>query len=144
NKTFFFVSEENLRRGKGLTVNATVPTDAQRAGDVSTGLPIFDPLTTMTDAAGNTTRSPFPGNRIPADRISAQSTNALNALWPHAKTQVPNLPNGVFDPIERETQDQLIARIDHRATDKDTIWGRYAYARDPRFLPINLSSGLPG
>src|SRR5262245_20229010 len=49
NKTFFFGSFEGLRRGKGLTVNATVPTDAQRLGNLSTGVPIYDPLSTTTN-----------------------------------------------------------------------------------------------
>ena len=53
-------------------------------------------------------------------------------------------PNGVFNPVEHELQDQVITRIDHRLTDRDTLWGRYAYARDPKFLPVNASSGLPG
>ena len=144
NKTFFFVSQESLRRGTGLTINATVPTDAQRAGDFSTGPVIYDPLTTATDASGRAVRSVFAGNRVPQSRISAQSTKALDILWPRAQRQIPDLPNGVFNPVERELQDQVIARIDHRLTDRDNLWGRYAYARDPKFLPVNLSSGLPG
>jgi hypothetical protein len=138
------VSQESLRRGTGLTINATVPTDAQRGGDFSTGPVIYDPLTTAADASGRAVRSVFAGNRVPQSRISAQSTKALDILWPRAQRQIPDLPNGVFNPVERELQDQVIARIDHRLTDRDNLWGRYAYARDPKFLPVNLSSGLPG
>lgn len=143
NKTFFFGSFEGLRRGKGLTVNATVPTDAQRAGNVSTGPPIYDPLSTTTNAAGVVTRTAFPGNVIPQNRIAPEATKALDLLWPRAQVQAPDVPNGVFNPVEIESQDQAIARVDHHFTDRDTLWGRYAWARNPKFLPINLSSGLP-
>src|SRR5581483_3493227 len=102
NKTFFFVSHESLRRGKGLTVNATVPTDAQRNGNLSTGAAIYDPLTTTADSSGRVTRSVFPGNIIPQSRISAQSAKALEILWPRAQRQIPDQPNGVFNPVERE------------------------------------------
>ena len=32
---------------------------------------IYDPYTTVVDAAGRVTRTPFPGNKIPADRIES-------------------------------------------------------------------------
>lgn len=143
NKTFFFGSWESLRRGKGLTVNATVPTDAQRGGNFSTGGPIYDPMSTVTNGS-TVTRTLFPGNIIPQNRIAPESTKALDLLWPRAQVQNPDVPNAVFNPVEIETQDQAIVRIDHHLTDRDTLWGRYAWARNPKYLPINASSGLPG
>ena len=143
NKTFYFVSYEGLRRGRGLTVNAIVPTDAQRRGDLSDGPAIFDPLTTVTE--GNVTRrTPFAGNLIPTNRIPAEPLKALDILYPRAQRQTANVPNAVFNPIEREQQDQVIGRVDHQFTERDTLWGRVAWNKNPRLLPNFNSSGLPG
>jgi Carboxypeptidase regulatory-like domain len=144
-RTFFFGSYESLRSNRGLTIAAIVPTDAQRAGDVSTGRRIFDPLTTHTDpSTGRIIRDPFPGNVIPPNRISPQAKNTLDLLYPRAQQQIPNTINGNFNPSQIENHDQFIVRIDHRLGHSDTAWGRYAYNRNPRFLPVFLSSGLPG
>jgi hypothetical protein len=142
NKTFYFGSYEGLRRGRGLTVNAIVPTDAQRSGDLSVGAPIWDPLTTAT-AGGQTTRTPFAGNRIPANRIAAESAKSLDLLYPRSQSQIADIPNFVYNPVEREKQEQVIFRLDHRISSRDSIWGRYAYNRNPRLLPNFNSSGLP-
>ncbi|MCI0625787.1 MAG: carboxypeptidase-like regulatory domain-containing protein [Acidobacteria bacterium] len=144
-KTFFFTSYEGLRIIKGLTIAAIVPTDAQRAGDLSTGRPIFDPLTTRTDpATGRIIRDSFPGNTIPANRISPQARKILDLLYPKAQQQNANTINGVYNPGEIENQDQVIFRVDHRLGNNDNLWGRYAYNKNPTFLPVFLTSGLPG
>lgn len=77
NQTFFFLNADALVERRGLTRLATVPTAAQRAGDLS-GLAatIVDPFT----------RQPFPGKIIPSSRISPMAQNIL-ALYPQA-----NLP----------------------------------------------------
>jgi len=59
----------------------TLPTDLERAGDFSKTLnragalrPVFDPWTTQMNASNNTaSRTPFPGNIVPAARIDAIS-----------------------------------------------------------------------
>ena len=144
-RTFFFGSYEGFRSNRGLTIAAIVPTDAQRTGDVSTGRPIFDPLTTRTDpTTGNIIRDPFPGNVIPANRISAEPKNALELLYPRAQQQIPNTINGNFNPAETQKFNQVMVRIDHRLGASDNLWGRYAANPNPKFQPVLLSSGLPG
>jgi hypothetical protein len=76
-KLHFFASQEWSRETRGITRTAFVPTQAERNGDFSgpfnpdcTSLPV-DPLT------GN----PFPGNRIPQDRLSPAGLLALQ-LYP--------------------------------------------------------------
>ena len=89
-KTFFFFAWEGFRLRQGASYVYTVPTDAMRAGDFSnvrnaagSVMPIYDPLTTCgrlgnaacaKDASGNDiiTRTPFPGNIIPASRMTRQ------------------------------------------------------------------------
>ncbi len=73
NSAFFFGTYEGYRyRTQTPTTITSIPTLAERNGDFSQ-LPsaqvIYDPLTTTTTGS-ITSRSPFPGNMIPASRIS--------------------------------------------------------------------------
>ena len=77
-KLFFFFSYDKLFNSTVSNATYTMPTALERAGDFSktvttTGVqvPIFDP----------TTQTPFPGNIIPANRISPQGQAMLN-LFP--------------------------------------------------------------
>lgn len=84
---------------------ATVPTAAMRGGDFSgTGLTIIDP----------TTGKPFPGNVIPADRVSAQAA-ALQRFIP-----LPNLDgtsqNFHYATTTKSTSDSISLRIQQQFT----------------------------
>ena len=76
NKTFFLFTGEKYREGTPNPLFSTVPTPAMKNGDFS-GLvdasgrliTVYDPATGR-DVNGVWTRDPFPGNRIPANRIS--------------------------------------------------------------------------
>ena len=85
-KTFFFVNYEKYYQLLKTTTYQTVPTAQMRLGDFSQALTgrtlgtnpaggsimenmIFDPLTNQT-ANGQLTRTPFPGNVIPTNRLS--------------------------------------------------------------------------
>src|SRR6185295_9308646 len=94
NRSFFFLNMNWYKnRGGAQNSTASVPNDAFRAGDLS-GLvdangkmiQIYDPATTRPDGSGGFIRDPFPGNIIPADRISQVSLNIL-AQVPRSKTQ---------------------------------------------------------
>jgi outer membrane receptor protein involved in Fe transport len=85
NKTFFFTNLNWFKlRGGAQNSIGSVPNQAFRNGDLS-GLTnsqgqliqIYDPATTVPDGQGGFTRQPFPGNIIPANRISAVSKNIL-------------------------------------------------------------------
>lgn len=75
NRMFFFSNYDGFRyRTESAGGFASVPTLQMRAGNFSQlTVPIFDPLTTTSNAAGVRTRDPFPGNIIPANRISKVS-----------------------------------------------------------------------
>lgn len=128
-KTFFFFNYEGQRRRRQTTTIATVPTLAQRNGDLSTRPnPIYDPLS-GDPLTGR--RQPFPGNIIPANRIDPIS-RALMQYWPE-----PNLPgnaaNYIATPSERVDYDQVTARIDHNFSGSDRLMGRYNYIDQPFF-----------
>ena len=96
NRTFFFADFEGLRQGSASNTLDTVPTAAQRTGDFSglytaAGAPvlIYDPSTTVRSGSAYV-RSPFPGNRVPANRIDAVARNVMK-YYPLAN--VPGTPN---------------------------------------------------
>lgn len=95
NHTWFFVNLEDLRSVTGGTTLVTVPTAAERNGDFSglvttKGVPItiYDPLNQTVSPTGLVERQPFPGNIIPASRISPFAKNLLS-FYP-----APNIPGG--------------------------------------------------
>lgn len=89
NKLFNFFSYEQWRPRDPLTQIRRMPTDLERNGNFTqtfgnTGAmkTIYDPYTTVFDAAANkATRMPFAGNIIPAARIDPLSKNVVAMLW---------------------------------------------------------------
>ena len=74
-RVFFFADYEGARTRQGTTQNSNVPSVQQLNGDFSGGRPIFDPLTTAINPANPSqfVRTQFPGNAIPANRMSPQA-----------------------------------------------------------------------
>ena len=84
NKTFFFFDMQfTKQRGTSAFNNLTVPSPAFREGDFSSlvvnnsPVTIYDPATTT---GPNNQRQPFPGNRIPAARISPAAQECPGAV----------------------------------------------------------------
>ena len=76
NRTFFFGDYQGLHVKQGLTLVSTVPSDAMRSGDFSElKRVIYDP----------TTKLPFPGNVIPADRIDEVARKMIDQLYPRSQ-----------------------------------------------------------
>jgi hypothetical protein len=89
NKLFGFTAYETWRQKEPRLAQITLPTDLEREGDFSQSLnvdgglrTIFDPWTTRFNAATNTvTRTPFPGNRIPHDRMDPTALRIMKDVW---------------------------------------------------------------
>ena len=100
NRTFFFGAVEWLYDEFPEPGQFTVPTEKMRNGDFSellaAGITIYDPATAVRRADGRIERQPFPGNIIPASRISPIARNYLQ-YWP--------LPNQAG---ERPAAEQLL------------------------------------
>lgn len=130
NKTFFFGDVQvTTQRGTSAFNNLTVPTQAFKDGDFSTltnaaGVPvaIFDPAT--TGLTGGNQRSPFPGNIIPAARISPAARN-VQALYPlpQVNTNFANYTN--FGSVKNDAW-EYDAKVDHHFSDSDKIFVRYS------------------
>ena len=77
-KLFFFFSHETwwTKLPQGIT-NVTVPTALERAGDFSQTIDQEGKLRVITDP---TTGVPFPGNKIPANRINSNGLLMMNLM----------------------------------------------------------------
>jgi len=83
-KTFFWTSFEGYKTNTIDDATVRVPTNRELSGDFSqSGITVYDPLTTRPDPAhpGQFIRTPFPGNVIPANRISPVAAG-LRSYWP--------------------------------------------------------------
>ena len=101
NRTFFWFATEGYQSNTTRGISVSFPTAAERAGDFSNLrnsagqlIVIYDPLTTRTNAAGQLIRDPFPGNRIPANRLNPVSTNIMKYIpLPDSNTDDGGTPN---------------------------------------------------
>lgn len=88
NKSFFFFAYEGFRNRAGATgATRTVPTAEMYDGNFSNWvnpagqlIPIYDPTTQTTNAAGAVTRQPFSGNIIPKGLFDPQVAKALGVF----------------------------------------------------------------
>src|SRR5215469_10774071 len=124
-RVFFFADYEGARTRKGTTQNSSVPSVQQLAGDFSGGRPIFDPLSTAINPANPSqfVRTQFPGNAIPANRMSPQAL-FFKPLFP-----VPNNGPGLFvySPSLSLDTDKFDIKISPRLTAKDSLVSRYSF-----------------
>lgn len=122
NKTFFFASFEATPVRRETLFNSVVVQPEMLDGDFSKlGKVIRDPLTGQ----------PFPGNVIPADRMSPAS----RFFFPYLLQ--PNDPDGRFHAVAPVTSDtsQYTARIDHQLTPGQRIYGRWMMNRNENDSP---------
>ena len=84
NKIFFWSSHEGYVEELSGTATGVVATELEKAGNFSQTfdrngnlIVIYDPLTTRQLPNGTYTRDPFPGNIIPANRMSTVARNMV-------------------------------------------------------------------
>ena len=134
NRTFFFINYEGQRIRQSITKTFSIPTSDLRSGDFSSLGPIYDPAT-ADPATGE--RQPFPGNRIPANRLDPVALAFLE------KVPLPNLPgnvqNLVVSPSERTDLDQFNLRLDHLASSSDTFFARLSIFNADSFQPFGTT-----
>ncbi len=112
--TFFFGALDLLRQRQGLSRLGVVPSAAVRTGDLSgLGVTVKDPFTGQ----------PFPGNVIPASRISPLARQMVN-MFPTPNRQ--GSPNYLGQPEGRDGSTQGMLRLDHRFSNADELTVRYS------------------
>jgi hypothetical protein len=149
-RTFFFFSYDAWRYRQAQASLYHVPTAAELGGDFSAWQnPIYDPATTRPDPShpGQLIRDPFPGNIIPADRISPMMVQTMQLLY-----DTPNLPetsytssctlcNVINNRANENDANAVQVRIDHQISQKASLFFRYNYMSQWDLTPDNLKNG---
>ena len=156
NKLFFFGSFEGYRNREGVLFRRTVPTAAMKTGDFSdyrgsgqTVVPIYDPWTQcginnpgtgvfngVCGAPGVPNRQQFPGNIIPANRISpiAKKVPGLSDLRrADGGRPLDHRTTSNAMPRSAATTTRYNVRADYNMSQNNRIIGRYT-----RFDSTNL------
>ena len=141
-KLFFFGNYEGYRSILGNTIFSSVPTAAERGGDLSSlSTPIYNPYTTAADPAnpGQYNRQLFPGNVIPTKMLDPGVQLFLNDEIP-----LPNypgtFPNYVNDQPITTNQDQESGRIDYVLNSSNTIFGRFSHTYTKKLSPDDFAN----
>ena len=94
NRSFFFFNYEGYRENTPAPLTTSVPTAAELGGDFSlltnsagNKITIYDPESAVINGT-TVTRSPFPNNTIPANRLSPIALS-IAKLWPVPNTSTP-------------------------------------------------------
>lgn len=145
-RLFFFANFEEFRYKSSTVYLASVPSLQERNGDFSdlntctntngtiklTQIPIYDPTTT-TPSGSTFTRTQFPGNKInrPLDPVSVAIENAIYPT-PNRTSSDPcqaatNTNNFQSVKANIRSMYQSLGRLDYRLSEKQTLFGRYAY-----------------
>ena len=152
-KTYFYVNFEGFRQTGGVNrPTISIPSARERNGDFSDWrdasgnlIPIYDPATTRV-VNGVVIRDPFPGNIIPANRISPVARQFLGFLpSPTSDGPLNNylVPTAIPDTILGDSNyyfgrfDTYIGQNDHFAI---SLWHQRAPAKFFAALPHELAS----
>src|SRR5215472_4052369 len=162
--TFFFLNYEGLRLSQADAQILTVPTLAEIQGDFSMSTEnIYDPTTAVPNPNYNPalptgpsnhpyTRSQFPNNQIPLNRINPQLEAFLLQYVPRPNMMMTSMgadSNNYLDiRNENHFQNQGTARFDHNFSNSDTAMARYSLSSEKGFSPSNgntsTTENLPG
>lgn len=144
NKTFFFFGQElTFWHQGGSGALFTDPLPAFASGNFSNlvnaagaQIPIFDPGTTQADGKGGFTRSPFPGNVIPASRISPQALNIVPLL---PEPDVPGTDVNNYRNRTGGSYDNYLStiKIDHSFSERNKLSVLYSDQYAPQVLAGN-------
>jgi hypothetical protein len=142
-KAFFFTDYQGTRLRKGRSDVVTVPTPAQRSGNFNGTTIVYDPDTSMSNGAGNFTRTPFPGDIIPANRISPVAQKVI-ALYPLPRIPNSAVNNFVGHSVLDSNTDQFDVRGDYQISAKDNVFGRVSAAFNDNINPGSLETVASG
>ncbi|HKE23587.1 MAG TPA: carboxypeptidase regulatory-like domain-containing protein [Bryobacteraceae bacterium] len=172
-KTFFFFDYQGTRvsstggalSGLGGATTLSVPFTAFKNGDFTQELgskltqigtdalgnpvyqgEIFDPTTTQI-VKGQYVRNPFePMNLIPQSIWDAAAAK-LMALFPNPNQNLTaRLPSSNYYTLTTGTQaiHQFDLRLDHRVSEKDTIFGNLSWSTSNKFITPPINNPLDG
>ena len=145
NKTFFMWAFQRHHEKASENNNTAVPSPAMLAGDFSfggIGQPVFDPASLTRAADGTYSRTQFPGNRIPLNRVDpvyskfmslkpfTDENNRFNQAF---NTAVGPRDNLSADTVFRSYRTSFDTKIDHSFSDRHKMFGRWSHFRHRSF-----------
>lgn len=140
NKTFFYATWYSERIPLGSLVTSTVPTATMRSGNFAGRTTIKDPLNNY---------QPFPGNVIPANRVSPVSQGLQDLLYPlparnasDAYYSVNNNPWVFPHASDLFRGDWPMVRVDEQISSKNQLYARWLMRRTPYILQNGLPTEL--
>ena len=135
--TFWFFNWEGFRSRRGSTNISTVPTQAQRDGDLSgIGKNIYNPFTGTAGPNSTILRQQFPGNKIPTSLINPAITYWLNTMIPLPNR--PGLINNFVNTLgQSNDRDSWVARGDHVFSPSDNVSFRWSRQHVGQTLPVS-------
>ncbi len=135
NRLFFMANDEWKAQRQNSQANYTLPTATEEGGNFGAlSAIIYDPTTGGSTGA---TKTPFPGNLIPTNRLDPTSLKFLNYYAAAAlPTATNNYPFFVSSPNNR---DEFTLRMDFIESSKSQWAGRYSWGDENQ-----SSNGLGG
>jgi len=111
NHTFFFADYEGIRQAKGIANVNFVPSAAARNGNLQSGTVTVDP-----------------------------AVQKYLALFPVSTCTGSDVCQVVFNGQQIVNENFVTARIDHKFTDRDTLFGTYLYDKTPYSSPDSFGN----
>jgi Carboxypeptidase regulatory-like domain/TonB dependent receptor len=150
-RLFFFTDYQGTNQAVGVVRTSTVPTRAQRGNPDANEHPttgfnfgptkIYDPATTV-QAGSSFTRTEFPNDTIPANRVDPAALALLARYPPPTSTAAANNYVRVGNDIDH--QNQFDVRLDAQLSANDHGFARYTYFHDVEepVTPLPEGSGV--
>lgn len=127
----FFFSYNWQRDRNASTQTSRMPTDAERAGDFTNS---FTPLGQPAVAIDPTTGQPFPGNVIPANRISTQAGYLLR-LYPRPNFNSDPRYNYQVPLVGTQSADGVQFRMNKNINPRNPVNGSFSWQRSRGVSP---------
>ncbi len=140
NKLFFMFGYEGLNSFDPTPFGVSaVPSDSERAGNFSNLLALgsnyqlYDPYSSVATGTGLYSRTPLPGNMVPASQINPASA-AIAKLWdqPNLPGTSTGLSNYTMGLNSKDTYYNFIGRMDYNPTEKERLYFRADNTSNPR------------
>ncbi|HWO35076.1 MAG TPA: TonB-dependent receptor, partial [Candidatus Acidoferrum sp.] len=126
NHTFFFADYEGIRQSKGITTVATVPSAAARSGTLCSSPEPGSTCTPTPVTVDPAAQAYFTFYHLPNNGAVAGSNGDLG-IFTFAGQQVVN-------------ENFLTARVDHKFSENDSLFGTYLYDKTPYSAPDGLDN----
>src|SRR5262249_10914522 len=127
-RTFFFANYEGIRQSLGISTLAFVPSVAARNGTI------------CSNPSGADPSSPCTTHQVTVDPAAAQYLTFYHAPDPNTAFGNGDIATYTFAGQQVVNENYLTARVDHRFSEKDSLFGTYFFDRTPYSSPDGLNN----